>query len=804
MTVVEPAPPAVPVAASWVTDALALTWRVDDDPYTVGIEALVGLALRDNPKRAHLVVSKVLAKHVPARPGTVRAAGLLLAGLVHERLGGSPHLGLSGNLLTDPSRTAEVASLAVASLDAEPLVIGFCETATGLGATVADAFTGATYVHTTRHPDPSSPVALGFDEEHSHAVAHHLQPVPADHLDRDAPVVLVDDELTTGTTALNTIEKLLQLRRYPRFVIATLLDLRSDSAREAFDARAASLGVQVDVVALVSGCLVLPDDALERAAPLQEQLRSWAPPRRAVVAPEVVEWPAGVALTARHGLVPSGRSALDDAVRSVAAFVPSSGRVLVLGTEECMAAAIRVAHALELRGVDVLVQSTTRSPILPHDAPGYAVTRALSFRCPTDQGRDSFLYNVLPPGSSLETYDRVVVVSDASAAALRPLAEVVQPFSREPVVLVAPPPARFGSYPAEDVTWLLTDLSQVDLEVGTEDREDLIQGGRPYYEMLPVEFQPDESYVRLFDTVLRESAPRLARAVGLVCELVLDRTPSPVLVSLARAGTPVGVLMRRWYARRGLETPHYTISIVRGGGIDTAALDDILSRHPASQVQFVDGWTGKGAIQRELTEALATYRSDRPHARALSDELAVLADPGSCTPLHGTRDDFLIPSACLNSTVSGLVSRTVLRPDLIRPGMFHGAKFYAELAPHDRSNDFVDAVCGRYDDVQDDVLAGVAAHRAADRRATWSGWTEVERIAQEHGLSNLHLVKPGVGETTRVLLRRVPWLVLVRPDRAAELEHVRLLAAARGVAVLERPDLGFSCVGLIRPKGASS
>ncbi len=41
----------------------------------------------------------------------------------------------------------------------------------------------------------------------------------------------------------------------------------------------------------------------------------------------------------------------------------------------------------------------------------------------------------------------------------------------------------------------------------------------------------------------------------------------------------------------------------------------------------------------------------------------------------GTREDFLIPSACLNSTVSGLVSRTVLNDDLIGPADFHGAKF---------------------------------------------------------------------------------------------------------------------------------
>ena len=37
--------------------------------------------------------------------------------------------------------------------------------------------------------------------------------------------------------------------------------------------------------------------------------------------------------------------------------------------------------------------------------------------------------------------------------------------------------------------------------------------------------------------------------------------------------------------------------------------------------------------------------------------LAVLSDPAGLARLRGTRDDLLIPSACLNATVSGLISR---------------------------------------------------------------------------------------------------------------------------------------------------
>jgi hypothetical protein len=289
-------------------------------------------------------------------------------------------------------------------------------------------------------------------------------------------------------------------------------------------------------------------------------------------------------------------------------------------------------------------------------------------------------------------------------------------------------------------------------------------------------------------------------AIGLVAELVLERTPAPVLVSLARAGTPVGLLMRRWFAaRHGLDVPHYTISIVRGGGIDEVALDYILARHDPADVRFVDGWTGKGAIAKELNAAIAGYALSHPAAEGLDDELAVLADPGSCTSLYGTREDFLVPSACLNSTVSGLVSRTVLRADLIGPGMFHGAKFYAELAEQDVSGVFVDAISDRFASVAAQVEALLPAHRAADRSATWAGWAALREIADEFGIANLNLVKPGVGETTRVLLRRIPWQILIRPDRAADLQHVLVLAEARGVPVVERRDLPYTCVGLIKP-----
>jgi hypothetical protein len=227
------------------------------------------------------------------------------------------------------------------------------------------------------------------------------------------------------------------------------------------------------------------------------------------------------------------------------------------------------------------------------------------------------------------------------------------------------------------------------------------------------------------------------------------------------------------------------------------ALRHLAAEHDPADVAFVDGWTGKGAITRELAAALATAEAD--DGLRFDPALAVLADPGGCVPLFGTRDDFLIPSACLNSTVSGLVSRTVLNDAYIGPADFHGAKYYRELSPSDVSMLFIDAITARFPTVADRVAADWPRLAGSDRSPTWTGWRTTDEVAAKYGITNVNLVKPGVGETTRVLLRRVPWRVLVRPGAEGELRHVLLLARQRGVPVEEVPGLPYSCVGLIRP-----
>lgn len=363
---------------------------------------------------------------------------------------------------------------------------------------------------------------------------------------------------------------------------------------------------------------------------------------------------------------------------------------------------------------------------------------------------------------------------------------------------------KIGSYSEKDVMFLLKDLSDVELEGPVEEREKRIQQGEHYSETLPIEYQPPKEYMEVFFQTLNDYKRNVALYAGAVAELILkEKGDQTVLISLARAGTPAGILIKRYLLwKYNVDLPHYSISIIRGRGIDANALHYIIRKHGHTNFQFIDGWTGKGAISIELTASLNDFHSQ--FGIKLDDRLAVIADPGRCTTLFGTRDDFLIPSACLNSTVSGLVSRTVLNKKYIGPTDFHGAKYYKELEKADLSNEYLDVITEQFPLVAEEIDKVAEKLLQTKWEADFSGMKTVEKIMEDYQIENIHFVKPGVGETTRVLLRRIPWKVLVKDLNSPYLKHILLLAKERNVEIEEYPHMEYTCCGLIKNVGEGS
>ncbi|MFZ3481774.1 cysteine protease StiP domain-containing protein [Sphingomonas sp. 3-13AW] len=361
-----------------------------------------------------------------------------------------------------------------------------------------------------------------------------------------------------------------------------------------------------------------------------------------------------------------------------------------------------------------------------------------------------------------------------------------------------PSPVFSGSYSPEDVTFLLKPLAVDYTDV--EEKERLIQSGeRHYSEMISIEQAPDSRYLDLYERAMDQNGIRLARdLVSLAKAIARTVVPQPgsagiAVVSLARAGTPIGALIHRHLKLTGYASRHYSISIIRDRGVDLNALARILRDHAPSDIVFVDGWTGKGAITREL-------HSERgPMMLGVRPTLAVVADPAGCADLAASGDDYVIPSGILNGIVSGLISRSVLN-EQIGPDDFHGTVYLEHLADEDVSQNFLDRIWNL-----------MLLHPGAA-----SNWLEYDRVPRreacirmleairaDSGVSNENNIKPGIAEATRAVLRRVPdKLYLSDPDDVA-VEHLVHLARQKGIAIDRMPvETHYRAATVIRSASA--
>ena len=442
------------VTASWAAQRYGVSVSDESSPVGLTMTDLTRIALRRNPKRAQLLVSTVLGKHVPVDPRVVCGTGRLLGALVARSLAGdaSPPPGTWAAAAAATVRGDDPARLLSVLPDPEPVLgvvtFGFAETATSLGHLVADQL-GSPYLHSTRRPDGPEPVTAKFVESHSHATDHLLRPDGRLTLAGAGPLVLVDDELSTGRTALNVVEAL--HARFPRdrYVLAGLVDVRSPESDAVRAELAARLRCRIDVVSLARGSVRVPDGTAERVALDLAAPTPPPPDGRAGDGPVGVRevplpWPARLPHGGRHGFAGPDRPEFDATVAAAALGLGSvcgtAERVLVLGTEELMYLPLRLALALRSPTRATAFQSTTRSPVHAIDAPGYPIRRRIDFVSSVHPGGDRaerHVYNAgWPDRSGAGEADLIVVVDDGHAVAgPEGVAESVARATGTPVVL---------------------------------------------------------------------------------------------------------------------------------------------------------------------------------------------------------------------------------------------------------------------------------------------------------------------------------------------------------------------------------
>ena len=318
---------------------------------------LLGYASRNNLKRGFLLVSRVLGRHIPVAPQRITEAAAALAAQLEPNL-------------PDP-----VVFLALA------------ETATLLGALVHHAYGTLTsredllFLQTSRYR--LGEVACCAEESHSHAPRHFVHwprdPALRAMLRAARTLVLVDDELTTGTTMANLALACQAILGHGLVVRRVVLTDFSPSTPDS-------------VVSLLRGRLAFEPDPAFEPEPVskdiachREEIRLVDPGRLGY--DRLPTWP----------LPPMDNLA--------------GQRILVLGVGEFTAQPWRWAMQAAACGAVVAFQAITRSPVRL----GEAIQSRLILDDPHGEGVPHFLYNVRPG-----QYDAVVVCHEPGARPILP------------------------------------------------------------------------------------------------------------------------------------------------------------------------------------------------------------------------------------------------------------------------------------------------------------------------------------------------------------------------------------------------
>lgn len=418
------------------------------------------MAARINKKRSFLFVSKVLGKHIPVHPYTSMLSGAALALLLYRELMGLEHQARTNALLEQciqGLRNPELAEAAYKQIISAQLsspvplqFIGFAETATALGHSMYEVFADkASYIHTTREDLPALTSVINFDEEHSHAVAHRCYARDSDMLAGRGTVVLVDDEMTTGKTALNIIRDMQVKYPHSTYFVASLLDWRTDQDEAAYAALETELGITIKPLCLLKGSMsvegsveLTPSDTYLPEGRSDAQMNivhmdDIFPSIEAysVDSTEQVNESPYLLVTGRFGIVSrdneaAGNQITEIAQRLQALRTSSHSRTLVLGTGEFMYVPMRIAAEM---GENIVYQSTTRSPIHPSSGPEYGIKSGYGYPSPDDPATRNFLYNIDP-----DQYEDIFILfeRDVPPERVQPLINIVKKLAAVRVHLI--------------------------------------------------------------------------------------------------------------------------------------------------------------------------------------------------------------------------------------------------------------------------------------------------------------------------------------------------------------------------------
>lgn len=338
-----------------------------------------------------------------------------------------------------------------------------------------------------------------------------------------------------------------------------------------------------------------------------------------------------------------------------------------------------------------------------------------------------------------------------------------------------------STYKKDDVIILLKDVSNVQ-NILNQKNNNLFTS---YSDYIPEEKELDSEYIKIVEQSLMLNAKNMATYIAILTNEIYEKYENIVLVSLLRAGTSLGVLMKN-YSESILKKKvnHYSIALSRDKGIDFNALNYIRKNNPNRIIVFIDGWVGKGTTRQALINSCQIY--NKKYNERVSPILAVLCDLLGQSDFYATTKDILIPMSLLNAQACGLISRITQNEKVIKEKDYAGAIRFDYLKKQDKTYLIIDEIKKHFNRLETDLIK---------ERVNIS--LNIKPIQEQFNIKNVNGVKAGINETIRILLKKDVSLVLIKESSNQNLSAIKYICDKKNVEIVEYKDLTCEAIALL-------
>lgn len=348
--------------------------NINENPLKLNIDDYLEVALRNNPKRKFLFVSKTLGKHIPVHPEKVDELGRLLAEVYKIK---------NKNYINE-----------------RQMVIGFAETATCLSHSFFNYLESSEFfIHTTREVVTGAG-KLEFLEEHSHATEQNLYVDNLNNVDNLDSIILVDDEITTAKTCINMIGQMQKVYKVKKYVIASILNWIDKEREKEIQIQAEKMGCEINFIYLFRGSF---DFKMDKDIQLEDKIETTEVEDKLNDEFEInnikldfnkyIRDKKYILYTGRFGINRSEHNELLNIIRMQSRKLKPKYKenpILALGIEEFMYIPMMLSKMID---GDVYYHSITRSPIIQRNTEGYPIKKKYRLESFYNQNIN-FIYNL--------------------------------------------------------------------------------------------------------------------------------------------------------------------------------------------------------------------------------------------------------------------------------------------------------------------------------------------------------------------------------------------------------------------------